>query len=205
MEKTAFKGALSKVIKSPITAAAASLTAGGTGGFLLGKKKGLRVGAETMADELGKAFVEANIRENKRLHTAWQARNKVENKQIAQHYLRKGFQMGQAKTAGQLDEVYTASFEDEMQKLASDSSVAESFIGMDKEAKAGVLKALFGGKKVFKDIGKIFKGQGVGLTKKKYKTFGEKAMASARLLGKKAPGTLAAGGLAAGYGTGKLL
>jgi len=196
MEKTALKGSLFKMIKSPITSGITGLVTGSAGGALYGKKKGVRIGAETMADELGKAFVTANAKENRMLHDTWQEKNKVENAQIAQHFLRKGYQMGQGvqKVAEEITNTYNASFDNELQKLASESDVAERFNGMSKEAKANILKSLFGSRKMYANIGKIFKGN---------KSIGNKAVAVGKQL-KNMPGTVMAGGAVAGYGAGKV-
>jgi len=121
MEKVALKPWLKGTLLGLTGAGAVS--GAGAGGFLYGKKKGIQSGAEMMADKLGKAFLAANAKENARLRSSWEAKNKIENAQIANHFLRKGYSMGQAETtkaAGILDleGIYNAAFEDELEKIA---------------------------------------------------------------------------------------
>lgn len=115
MKKYAKMGFIGKTL---LGAGGASVVGGaGAGGYLYGKKKGIQSGAEMMADELGRAFLTANAKENSKMQSAWESKNKIENAQIANHFLRKGYQMGQ-KTASTLEAVYNAAFEDELEKIA---------------------------------------------------------------------------------------
>jgi len=121
MDKIA-KGGLMKALKL-VGGGLGVAGAGAGGGYLYGKRTGVQSGAEAMADELGKAFLTANAKENQQLRSAWEAKNKMENAQIANHFLRKGYQMGQAnmsKAAGalDLDSIYDAAFNDELEKIA---------------------------------------------------------------------------------------
>lgn len=112
------KGSLNKLLAG--VAAAGGIGGVGFGGYAFGKKKGVRSGATQMADELGKQFTVANVKENRRIAESFKAHNVKENEQIAQFFLRKGYAMkhgAMPKMAGAIDETYQAALYEEMEKI----------------------------------------------------------------------------------------
>lgn len=200
MEKIA-KG-INKAIKLlGIGTVGAGATAGG--GYLYGKKRG----AESMATELGNAFLEANIKENKNMQSAWQTRNKVENAQIANHFLRKGYQMGQAempKAASTLDEIYEAAFNEELEKIAISVPGMQGLGKFSKRVADTVAAKASGLKQTLVNTAKAGQQKAVNAAG----TVAEGATNLSKSVAKQWPAMAVAGGAAAaggtGYGIGKM-